>query len=598
MHQMGWMDGDQSSDTDDSEDDDGGEIRLCSFRGCISNANTDEGLCDRHSTLHDNNSSNEGEKNLANPGKHKRQPISFVFDLSDVPPKPPIPKSEGHVKEGASKYTGVSFNKQTNKWQAKIMIKGKQHQIGHYESEEEAAVDYARAVYKYKGEKMQQKSLVINLSDVPSQPPIPKHAGRIKEGASKYTGVSFDKQRNKWKAQITIEGKHQLIGYYDEEDAAAIDYARALVKYKGKGVLDKAREQNSPIIDLSDVPPQHPVPKHAGRIKEGASKYTGVTFDKLMNKWQARISIEGKHLCIGYYDEEDAAAIDYARALVKYKGKGALDKAREQNSPIIDLSDVPSQPPIPKSAGRIKEGASKYAGVTFDKQRNKWKAQITIEGKHQCIGYYDEEDAAAIDYARALVKYKDKGALEKAREQKTSIIDLGDVPSQPPIPKSAGRIKEGASKYAGVYRYVDNQTKKWKTQIDIDGKTHHIGFYTSEEEAAVDYARAVFKYGGKRRRSKDVVDLSGIPPQPPIPKSGGRKDGASKYAGITFRKKSNKWQARIRIGGKKRTIGDYDDEEEAAADYARAVFKYKEKNAAKVTRDRRKKWKQDSYQRV
>jgi len=421
---MGWMDGDQSSDTDDSEDDDGGEIRLCSFRGCISNANTDEGLCDRHSTLHDNNSSNEGEKNLANPGKHKRQPISFVFDLSDVPPKPPIPKSEGHVKEGASKYTGVSFNKQTNKWQAKIMIKGKQHQIGHYESEEEAAVDYARAVYKYKGEKMQQKSLVINLSDVPSQPPIPKHAGRIKEGASKYTGVSFDKQRNKWKAQITIEGKHQLIGYYDEEDAAAIDYARALVKYKGKGALDKAREQN------------------------------------------------------------------------------------------------------------------------------------------------------------------------------TFIVCLSDVPSQPPIPKSAGRIKEGASKYAGVYRYVDNQTKKWKTQIDIDGKTHHIGFYTSEEEAAVDYARAVFKYGGKRRRSKDVVDLSGIPPQPPIPKSGGRKDGASKYAGITFRKKSNKWQARIRIGGKKRTIGDYDDEEEAAADYARAVFKYKEKNAAKVTRDRRKKWKQDSYQRV
>jgi len=120
------------------------------------------------------------------------------------------------------------------------------------------------------------------------------------------------------------------------------------------------------VIDLTGVPPQSPIPISAGRIKEGASKYTGVTFNKAMNnKWQAKIRIDGKQRHIGTYENEEEAAADYARAVFKYRGQGALDKAREQNSFIIDLSDVPPQPPVPKSAGHIKEGASKYTGVYF-----------------------------------------------------------------------------------------------------------------------------------------------------------------------------------------------------------------------------------------
>ncbi len=51
------------------------------------------------------------------------------------------------MKDGASKYTGVSFHKQMNKWQAQIMIVAKKHRIGYYDNEEEAAMDYARALF-------------------------------------------------------------------------------------------------------------------------------------------------------------------------------------------------------------------------------------------------------------------------------------------------------------------------------------------------------------------------------------------------------------------------------------------------------------------
>jgi len=149
--------------------------------------------------------------------KQQKKKNSFVIDLSDVPPQPPIRKNKRYVKEGASKYTGVSFNKQSNRWTAQIMIEGKQHTIGRrYDNEEEAAVDYARALFKYKGgvkDREQRDSFAIDLSGVPPQPPIPKSSGRIKEGASKYTGVFLNQQRYKWVAQIRIEGRLLLIGF-------------------------------------------------------------------------------------------------------------------------------------------------------------------------------------------------------------------------------------------------------------------------------------------------------------------------------------------------------------------------------------------------
>jgi hypothetical protein len=113
---------------------------------------------------------------------------------------------------------------------------------------------------------------------------------------------------------------------------------------------------------------------------------------------------------------------------------------------------------------------------------------------------------------------------------------------------------------------------KWKAQISIDGKPHHLGVYDNEEEAAGDYARAVSKYKGGKKVKSMFIDLTDVPPQSPILSS---KDGASKYLGVYFNKAANKWVAQISFDGMNHQIGCYDNEEEAAIDYARAVSKYK-----------------------
>lgn len=46
-----------------------------------------------------------------------------------------------------------------------------------------------------------------------------------------------------------------------------------------------------------------------------------------------------------------------------------------------------------------------------------------------------------------------------------------------------GWRKETSSKYIGVCRQPD--CDRWKAQATVDGKTHHIGLYLTEEEAAV-----------------------------------------------------------------------------------------------------------------
>ncbi len=96
----------------------------------------------------------------------ERRKVAHEIDLSDVAPQPLICKSVGSVKEGTSKYTNVHFDKNKNKYRVMITIDGKRHLVGYYENEEEAAADYARAVFKYKGS-CTKKALETNSSRLP-----------------------------------------------------------------------------------------------------------------------------------------------------------------------------------------------------------------------------------------------------------------------------------------------------------------------------------------------------------------------------------------------------------------------------------------------
>ena len=49
------------------------------------------------------------------------------------------------------------------------------------------------------------------------------------------------------------------------------------------------------------------------------------------------------------------------------------------------------------------------------------------------------------------------------------------------------------------------------------------------------------------------------------------KKGISKYTGVTFNKKTNKWRSQIWINGQNKTLGSFDDELEAHRAYQKEL---------------------------
>ena len=89
------------------------------------------------------------------------------------------------------------------------------------------------------------------------------------------------------------------------------------------------------------------------------------------------------------------------------------------------------------------------------------------------------------------------------------------------------------------------------------------------------------KKSKKRRGSNSfTINLSDVPPQSPIlrDKADGQKKGyTSKYTGVSWKQNRKKWVAMIHLEGKVRHIGCYENEEDAGTDFARAVYKYRDK---------------------
>ena len=78
-----------------------------------------------------------------------------------------------------------------------------------------------------------------------SQNTINRPCIKQKGAHSKYLGVTWQKSNKKWQAQIRANGKHRVIGYFEDETEAAKAYDRAAKLYhKEFAVLNFPALQN------------------------------------------------------------------------------------------------------------------------------------------------------------------------------------------------------------------------------------------------------------------------------------------------------------------------------------------------------------------
>jgi len=98
--------------------------------------------------------------------------------------------------------------------------------------------------------------------------------------SSEHAGVDWDKKMTKWKARIYHDDVHIHLGCYDTEIEASNAYQEALSKIKDGS------------FNPDDYKPRW------------TSKYKWVYFDKAINKWVAKITVDKKRFYVGSFHTE------------------------------------------------------------------------------------------------------------------------------------------------------------------------------------------------------------------------------------------------------------------------------------------------------
>jgi hypothetical protein len=131
--------------------------------------------------------------------------------------------------------------------------------------------------------------------------------------SSQYNGVSWNTTKKKWRAQLRHDGKKENLGEFATEEAAKARY-------------------DARCLELGRDPD-----------KRQASEFRGVSWDKPLGKWQARIRVDRKTDNLGYFGPTPAGEVG---AAVAYDAR-----AREIERPKSANFEPVDAPPLPGAAG-------------------------------------------------------------------------------------------------------------------------------------------------------------------------------------------------------------------------------------------------------
>lgn len=285
-------------------------------------------------------------------------------------------RNKKKIKNSSSKYYGVS--KHRNQWECGITY----NNIGYsyyYEKEEHAAYHHDLLVKKFGLEKYSKLNNIEEPKDfvINSKPDLPKNI-IIKNNEYYYTH------------------RKKPYGGYKTIEEAVENRDKEIEKYKifiDKEVRKKPIERNTEgvaIIEITNKKKEKFV-----ILVDDEDYYYLKQYPVCVSDGQAKITIDGKMETLSHVVMKCTNTVNIK---IDHLSDNILDDRKSNLK--IRLGNSISQ------SKKKKEGCtSKYIGVCFIKETNKWKASIKFQGKTKRIGIFLDEVEAALardKYAKEL----------------------------------------------------------------------------------------------------------------------------------------------------------------------------------------------------
>ena len=181
---------------------------------------------------------------------------------------------------------------------------------------------------------------------------------------------------------------------------------------------------------------------------------------------------------------------------VWFKNRNFLD-FRKTNLMVIDQEKV-----LHLSRGK-RGGTSKYKGVHYSKRRKEWVTQVNHKGKLVYIGYFKNEDDAAIAYNKYARKFFGELCYLNEIEKDNSAVET-------PIGKSDTlQRRKKSDKHTSRYKGVHLSNNKAVAKMWKDGKDVYLGSFDTEIEAAKAYNEKAKELFGDKAILNDIPEDEG-----------------------------------------------------------------------------------------